>query len=75
MCAEASLFVSTLTDLTGGDDVEKFGMLIDSQTEDVIRVLQIKALSSCKSQTPSSTTALILQSVLNSMHAVLMSSH
>ncbi len=52
------MFSSTLTDLPGGDDVEKLGMLIDSQTEDVIRVLQIKALSSCEAQTPS-----VLQSV------------
>lgn len=36
------------TDLPGGDDVLEFGVLVDGQTQDVVRVLQVEALRSCK---------------------------
>lgn len=39
------------TDLPGGDDVFEFGVLVDSQTQDVVRVLQVEALSSCEDTT------------------------
>lgn len=64
-CASIDLlYTRTLTDLTRGDDVLIFGMLIDSQAEDVIRVLQIKALSACESQAllHLKTSEIILQS-------------
>lgn len=36
-----------LTDLSRGDDILVFGVLVDSQAEDVISVLQVEALGSC----------------------------
>lgn len=37
-----------LTDLSRGDDVLVFGVLVDSQAEDVVSVFQVEALGSCQ---------------------------
>lgn len=49
--ASIRLSVSTagpLTHLSRGDHVLVFGVLVDGQTQDVVRVLQVEALSSCQ---------------------------
>lgn len=37
-----------LTNLSRGDDVLVFGVLVDSQAEDVVSVFQVEALCSCQ---------------------------
>lgn len=37
-----------LTDLSRGNDVLVFRVLVDSQTEDVVSVFQVEALGSCR---------------------------
>lgn len=37
-----------LTNLSRGDDILVFGVLVDSQAEDVVGVLQVEALGSCQ---------------------------
>lgn len=48
LAAQAGQRTNRLTDLSSSDDVLVFGVLIDSQTEDVVCVLQVETLSSCQ---------------------------
>lgn len=43
-------WVSGLTDLSCSDDVLVFGVLVDSQTEDVVGVFQVETLGSCQNR-------------------------
>lgn len=45
---KTDLSTARLTDLSCGNDVLVFRVLVDSQTEDVVSVFQVEALGSCR---------------------------
>lgn len=45
---ETDLSTARLTDLSRGNDVLVFRVLVDSQTEDVVSMFQVEALGSCR---------------------------